>query len=217
MGLTFAGALDHGAVIDAVAAIGVLVRAPEVAAAWTQESALPAMSVGGLARHLVSQPECAVEFLGLAVPAGAPTLDLLAYADTLDWLDAPVDAPENTSIREDFDEMASAGPAEATAGYEAALDALPAALAASGPVTFVPWQGVALSTDDFLVMRLLEIAVHADDLAVSVGLPARELPEAAIQPVIALLGALALRRHAQSDVIRALARAERSPNAVSAF
>ena len=45
-----------------------------------------------------------------------------------------------------------------------------AALGAAGPTTSVPWQDCLLATDDFLVVRMLETVVHADDLAVSVGL-----------------------------------------------
>lgn len=217
MTISFSGRLDRTALVDAVVALRPLVTAPEVVSAWDREASLPGMSVGGVARHLVSQPECAVEFLGLEVPPGVPTLDLLAYADRLDWLDAPRDAPENTSIRDDFDEMAAAGPGESAAVLDAAIRTLPAAIADAGPVTFVPWQGCALATDDFLAMRLLEIAVHADDLAVSAGLPTPELPEPAIEPAITLLAALALRRHPQAAVIRTLARAERSPESISAF
>ncbi len=41
---------------------------------------------------------------------------------------------------------------------------------------FLPQTGWALSLGDFLTTRTMELAVHMDDLAVSVGLPARELP-----------------------------------------
>ena len=40
---------------------------------------------------------------------------------------------------------------------------------AAGPTTYVPWQDCCLATDDFLVVRLMEVVVHADDLAASVG------------------------------------------------
>ena len=39
----------------------------------------------------------------------------------------------------------------------------------------VPWQGWALRRDDFLVMRMMEITVHSDDLAASVGVAAPSL------------------------------------------
>jgi hypothetical protein len=63
MPLTFAGTLDRSAVTAAVDQVTDLVGSAEVADRWQQESALPRMTVGGLTRHLVSQPECAVEFL----------------------------------------------------------------------------------------------------------------------------------------------------------
>ena len=73
MPLTFAGTLDRGALLRAADALVDLVAAPEVAEAWERESALPGMTVGGVTRHLVSQPECAVEFLRIQpVPPHAP-------------------------------------------------------------------------------------------------------------------------------------------------
>ncbi|GAB2623635.1 maleylpyruvate isomerase N-terminal domain-containing protein [Pseudactinotalea suaedae] len=218
MTLTFAGVLDAEAVLGAVGAVGALVRAPEVADAWDRESVLPGMTVGGLTRHLVSQPECAVEFLGIEFPADrVQPLSLLAYADQLDWLDAPLDAPENTSISTDFNAMAAAGVAESIAVLEAASAALGPAIAAAGPTTFVPWQGCALATEDFLAVRLLEIVVHADDLASSVGLLTPDFSAAVTGPVVQLLGALALRRRHPMDVVRVLARAEREHGPTSAF
>ena len=112
--------------------------------------------------------------------------------------------------------MAAAGPGESAAVLDAAITALPAAIVDAGPVTFVPWQGCALATDDFLAMRLMEIAVHADDLAVSVHLSAPAFPDPAAEPVIELLTALGRRRHGTTEMIRALSRAERG-RSISAF
>jgi hypothetical protein len=217
MTLTFAGTLDRAAVVDAVEALADLVSAPGVATAWDRESALPGMTVGGLVRHLVSQPECAVEFLRAAPPTGVETVSLPDYYARVDWLHAPLDAPENTSIRDGFNAMA--GP-----GHQASLDVLrraradlPAAIAAAGPTTYVPWQDCALGLDDFLVCRLLELVVHADDLAVSLGRPTPQLDDAVRDPVVALLAVLSVRRHGQDAVVRALARAERAGGSVSAF
>ncbi len=192
-------------------------RSAEVADAWERESALPGMTVGGLVRHLVSQPECAVAFLGIAVPTETTPVSLLEYADRLDWLDASPDAPENTSIRDDFNEMGSAGAADSIAVLDANRAALGPAIAAAGPTTFVPWQDCALVTEDFLVMRMLEIVVHADDLAASVDAPAPAFDPGVTGPVVQLLAALALRRREPIDVIRALARADREHGPTSAF
>lgn len=217
MTLTFAGTLDRSAVIAAVDQLTGLAGSGEVAAAWGQESALAGMTVGGLTRHLVSQPECAVEFLTTPGPPGARVLTLVGHYDRVDWLRAPVDAPENTSIRDDFNQMGLAGPRESVGVLAWSRDQLGAAMAAAGPTTYVPWQDCALPTDDFLVVRLMEIVVHADDLAGSVGLATPDFGPEVLEPVLALLAALAVRRRGQDAVLRTLSRYERSAGSSSAF
>ncbi|WP_101525902.1 maleylpyruvate isomerase N-terminal domain-containing protein [Nocardioides houyundeii] len=216
MPLSFAGTLDRSLVPRAADALAPLVRAPEVENAWHLESALPGMTVGGVARHLVSQPECAVEFLRAETPRDANPLSLKDYFDRVDWLGAPVDAVENTSIRDDFNAMAQAGHADSVAVLDRSRDDLPAAIAAAGPTTYVPWQGCALALDDFLAVRLMELVVHADDLATSVGRPTPVFGDEVDEVVAALLASLSLRRHG-FQVVRALSRAERSSGSVSAF
>ena len=173
MPLTFAGTLDHSAVTAAVDQLTDLVGSAEVADAWEQESALSGMTVGGLARHLVSQFECAIEFLVTPGPPDAQVLTLVGHYDRVDWLLAPVDAVENTSIRDDFNQMGSAGHAESVEALARSREHLAAAIDAAGPTTYVPWQDCALPTDDFLVVRLMEMVVHTDDLSCSVGVVPR--------------------------------------------
>ncbi len=217
MPLTFVGALDRYAVIRAIDQLTELVGSAEVADAWEQESTLPGLTVGGLTRHLVSQPECAVEFLTTPGPPDALVMTLVGHYERADWLRAPVDAPENASIRDDFNQMATAGHAESVQVLAWSHQPLAAAIAAAGPTTFVPWQHCALPTDDFLVVRLMEVMVHADDLASSVGVAAPRFATEALDPVLALLAALAARRRGQDAVLRALSRHERSVGSVSAF
>ncbi len=217
MPLTFVGNLDRSAVSAAVDQILDLVRSAEVAAAWGQESALPGMTVGGLARHLASQAECAVKFLTTPGPPNAPLLSLVGHYDRVDWWQAPVDAAENTSIRDDFNQMGLAGHAECLKVLARSREDLGPAIDAAGLVTYVPWQDCALPTDDFLVVRLMEIVVHADDLACSVDLPPPAFGPEALEPVLAVLAALAARRRGQTGVLRALSRHERAAGSVSAF
>ncbi len=217
MPLTFVGALDRSSVTAAVDQLTELVGSAGVADAWEQESTLPGLTVGGLTRHLVSQPECAVEFLTTPGPHDAPVMTLVGHYERVDWLHAPVDDPENTSIRDDFNQMATAGHTESVQVLAWSHEQLAAAIAAAGPTTHVPWQGCALPTDDFLVVRLMEIVVHADDLACSVGVAAPRFAPEALEPVLALLAALAARRRGQDAVLRALSRHERSVGSVSAF
>jgi hypothetical protein len=217
MTLTFAGTLDPAAVAGAVDAVVDIVSAPDVAAGWQRESALPGMTVGGLVRHLVSQPECAVEFLRAAPPAAAETVSLLDYYTRVDWLHAPPDAAENTSIRDHFNELARPGPGACLDVLNQARAELPATIAAAGPTVYVPWQDCAVNLDDFLVCRLLELVVHADDLAASLGCRTPRFEDAVRDPVVALLAVLSVRRRGQDAVVRALARTERATGSVSAF
>lgn len=102
MSLTFAGARDHAVVVRTVDDLTDPVSTTRVATAWERESALSGMTVGGPARHPVSQPECAVEFHRAETPAEAQPVSLLDYYGRVDWPDAATEEPENTSIRDHF-------------------------------------------------------------------------------------------------------------------
>jgi hypothetical protein len=80
----------------------------------------------------------------------------------------------------------------------------------------IPWQGWSLRRDDFLLTRMLEIVVHCNDLALSVGIPLPEFPAEVFAPVRDLLVRLAVSRHGQSAVISTLTRRERT-EVISAF
>ena len=95
--------------------------------------------------------------------------------------------------------------------------ALAAAAERSPDAVLVPWQGWALSTHDFLVTRLMEIAVHADDLAAGLGVETPEFPDDVVREVLGLLSAVAVDRHGQTALVRALSRPQRAPSDVSAF
>jgi hypothetical protein len=82
---------------------------------------------------------------------------------------------------------------------------------------FLPWAGWSLSLPDFLLTRMMEIAVHSDDLAVSVDVATPALSDDALRPVLGLLSDLAVRRHGAAAVLRALSRAERAPASIAAF
>jgi hypothetical protein len=218
MPLTFVGTLDRDALERACAALLPLVSAPEVAEAWGAEAALPGMTIGGVTRHLVSQPETAVEFLRIQPPPPhAPVVSLAELYERTDWFAAAVDAEENTSIRDDFNELAAGGQENSLAVLEQALTDLPDALAAAGDTTYVPWQDSCLATDDFIVVRLMEIVVHADDLAASIGRPTPAFDDDVLHPALALLAMLGARRHGQDAAVRALSREERASRPAPAF
>lgn len=84
-------------------------------------------------------------------------------------------------------------------------------------VVHLPWGPWSLSLDDFLITRMLEITVHCDDLACSVGVETPTQPSAVVDPVVALLSQLAVQRHGATAVLRALSRAERAPDTIAAI
>lgn len=212
MALTFRGTLAaDAALLTTLDLVAGLVGSERVEARWSEESALPGMTVGGLTRHLVSQAETAAEFLGFpGVPPHATEVDLTGCYERTDWLLAGPDEPENTSIRDEFNAMAAVGPAACRAILAEARATLPGLLAAAGPAVYNPWQDCALATEDFLVIRMLELVVHADDLAASLGLAGPEFPADVLDPVVATLAVLSARRHGAGRVLPALARTERA-------
>jgi hypothetical protein len=177
------------------------------------------MSVGGLTRHLASQPVNVVTLLPAdrSEGAGAETIDLMEHYVRAAWLREDLDGEANRSIRSTADRQASEGSDAATAVLSDARAELDAVLADAPPTTYVPWQGWSLATDDFLVTRLMEMVVHADDLAASVDVSTPDFGPTVLDPVFRLLTALAVRRHGQDALLRTLTRPQRAPVSVSAF
>jgi hypothetical protein len=64
---------------------------------------------------------------------------------------------------------------------------------------------------------MLELVIHGDDLAYSVGLATPAFPARAVETVVDLLSRIALRRHGPTAVLRALSRSERAPVSISAL
>jgi hypothetical protein len=205
------------AFLSAAAIAGDLVRRPEVSARWDDESACDGMTVGGLAFHLAAQVTNTVRL----VPArsDAEPIPLLEHYERAAWVHTGLDAEVNVGIREGSDAEAAAGPEGLATLVDEQLALLADVLAAADDqaVVFIPWQGWALSLRDWLVTREMEIVVHSDDLAASIGLETPEFPEAVIAPVLSLLTGVAARRHGQAAVVRALSRPQRAPASVSAF
>jgi hypothetical protein len=191
---------------------------PAVTAKWARNSALEGFTVAGLAPHLASQVLMLPGTLQDPPPQG-PTIALLDHYTRVTWIDADVDAEVNVGIRASGERHAVAGPAALATSVATTAQRLRTPLAAAPLDRTVsppagPW---ALRLDDFLVTRMMEIAVHSDDLAFSVDVPTRELAPSIVEPVLALLTGLAVRRHGVPALLRALTRAERAPSAINAF
>jgi hypothetical protein len=206
------------AVLDTARTIAELARDDRVRARWREESACAGMTVGGLAHHLTGQVDSLVELY--AEPADAPApISVLEHYRRAAWANTPLDDEANVGIRIDADEAAEGGPDAHAEEVRAALASLPAALASvrdHDPV-LIPWQDWSLTAHDFAVTRLMEMVVHADDLAASIGVYPPVFPVEAVRQVVGLLSGVAVDRHGQAAVVRALSRPQRAPSSVSAF
>ena len=205
------------AYLSAAASAADLLADPAVAAAWDRPSALAEFGVSGLAGHLAAQVLFVPAALDAPVPDEAPVALLDHYRGA--WLDADVDEPVMVMIREGGEKVAEPGPEELVRSVRATLSALEPVFAEAPADRLVrfergPW---SLTLDDYLTTRMMELAVHADDLAVSVGVPTPELPAEVTGPVLDLLARLSVRRHGAVAVMRAYSRAERAPESIAAF
>ena len=71
--------------------------------------------------------------------------------------------------------------------------------------------GLAITLDEYLVTRTVELVTHIDDLAASIDVPTPTLPEAALVTAVDCMVEIARLRHGDLAVVRALARRERDP------
>jgi hypothetical protein len=193
-----------------------LIRRDEVREQWLMPSALPKMSIGALACHLGRQAVRAAELLPMATDV--PPLECVdAHYHRAVWVMST--SPDDPSNDRSTDDAEAALGAAVLAGRSAEALEVARRLLAAGTardVVPIPWQGWSLRRDDFLLTRMLEIVVHTDDLALSVGVRTPEFPAEVFAPVRDLLVRLAVNRHGQSAVISALTRSERT-QAISAF
>ncbi|MEU5845178.1 maleylpyruvate isomerase N-terminal domain-containing protein [Saccharopolyspora shandongensis] len=204
------------AYLQAAASTAAVLGDPAVAAAWDRPSALAEFSVRGLAGHLASQVLFVPRVLAAAEPEEEP-VPLLGYYAKSEWIGADVNAEVNVRLREMGEGLATEGAAALVAEVDSVVRDLRSALPATPADRAVAFSRRVLRIDDFLITRMMEIAVHSDDLASSVGIATPELPSEVYDPVLALLSQLAVRRHGQTAVLRALSRAERAPATIAAI
>ncbi|HEY3501966.1 MAG TPA: maleylpyruvate isomerase N-terminal domain-containing protein [Actinocatenispora sp.] len=204
------------AYLSAATTAATLLREPTVAARWSEPSALPDFSVAGLARHLANQVTHTVPLL--AAPPGDAAIPVLEHFTGGAWVTSGVDSDANVGIRRRGEAAAAATtPAALADDVDAALAELRRALPAEPAERVVDLGEWGLTVDDLLLTRVMELVVHADDLAVSVGVPTPEMPAAATGATIDLLARIAAWRHGPLAVVRALSRGERAPATISAL
>jgi hypothetical protein len=199
-------------------AAAVLIGDPAVARSWDTPSALRKFRVGGLAGHLAGQITQVPPVLDAARPETEP-ISLLDHYARSTWTDGDIDSELNTGIRLAGEQLAAEGVAALHARAHAAVADLRRRLPAEPADRMIqlPWGPWALRLDDYLTTRVLELAVHCDDLAVSVGVQTPVFPPPTMQTVLDLLCRWAAARHGETALLRAFSRAERAPARIAAL
>jgi hypothetical protein len=192
-----------------------LIEAPPVAASWDRPSALAHMTVGALAGHLYRATGSVAEYLDRDEPEEetvSPTAYYIAALHDPEQHGSSINLASrlHTGIRRRSTEAAEEGHSGLVARLRHVLSGLERRLPSEPPTRKVKaFRDLVLTLDDYLVTRIVEMAVHADDLATSVRLALVDFPNPAYDLAIDLLVDMARERHGDIAVLRALTRRER--------
>lgn len=207
--------------IEAATSVRDLVGSPEVGKVWDQPSALEGMTVGGLAAHI----DGALRIMGVLLEQEVPDTDRIAspfefFGDNRRVGASALDDERARGIAERAEAAAAEGQAAVVDRLTATIAWVDDTLAALPPQATMATHRVPdarARLDDYLRTRLIEVVVHGDDLACSVGVVWHP-PVAAVAEVIDLLVGMARERVGDLEVLRGLTREERAvPEALRAL
>ena len=194
-----------------------LLAAPELEQRWDEASVLEEFGVADLAGHLALAGVLLVETL-LDEPdprSPEPITGGQYYARFEGSEDVGSDL--NVAVRERSHTVAVHGREQVLATASQALERLADRLVAEPADRQVASRGLALTLDEFLRTRCVELAVHVEDLELSVGLgpgltaadPVPDVPDDVVADAVAVLVETAIARNGTRAVLTALCRRER--------
>ena len=195
--------------LKAIDASRPVLAAPETAGRWEGPSALADLTVRGLAGHLVRAAVVVERYLHPPEPLDelpiAPARYYLTLVTTSD-----VGAPENVEVRRRGEEMAAEGHEALVRRFDETRGLLEKRFQEEPRDRKLRVAGdLVMLLDDYLLTRIVEVVVHTDDLAVSVGVDTPLFGAAVMDAALAHLVDVARTRHGDLHVLRALCRRER--------
>jgi len=182
-------------------------------------SALAEFSVRGLIGHLRRAMTMVDGYLDRPPPASGPgatveNVSAAAYFASVLPADDDLDSDFHRGIRQRAMEAAPDRPEDFSREWAETASSLITRLEDEPADRLVQvFGGVVLTLDEYLVTRVVELVVHADDLATSLGVDPPGLPTAATGLVISTLVEVARIRHGDVAIVRALSRRERDTDA----
>jgi uncharacterized protein (TIGR03083 family) len=201
--------------LETALAAQTLLFEPALAERFDGPSSLAEFSVRGLAGHLLRAMTSVEGYLDRPEPdagpaSGGAVISAAEYYAAVVGDESDINSDVQRAVRQRGLEAASGSPEEFVAGWGDTIARLTGRLEREPGGRLVRVFGdMVLELDEYLVTRLVELVVHTDDLAVSLGAALPPLPVAATGLAIATLVDVARIRHGDAAVLRALARRER--------
>lgn len=192
----------------------------KVAEHWEDPSALEGYTVAGLAGHLARGVLTVEKYIDAPAPTqNAELTDAAGYLTTVLGTHDPLDSDFHRAVRARSFEASRAGASALSREVGRVRQQLSHQLdVAALDRRIEVLQGVVITVEEYLRTRLVELVVHADDLAVSLGEEnEQDIPQYAYEEAAAVLVQVALRRHGGLSVVRGLARRERHPEPIRAL
>jgi hypothetical protein len=206
---------NREAFLEALDSAGEIMRDPEVGKRWADESCLPGFTIAGLTGHLLRAGTRVGVYLDQPEPDDEPIPAPAYFAEILKSLDAS----ENQRIISDGVKDAEPGWGALIERHSVLAADLRHRLEAEPPGRKVGvFAGKVMLLDDYLETRIVELLVHTDDLATSIGADSPQPPPAAAEIAIPHLVSVARMMHGDRAVLMALSRRERDEvNALRVF
>jgi hypothetical protein len=209
------------AFLEASQEVGVLIASDEVGAAWQQPSAVDLMTVGALVGHLflvvrrvgIRAEAASAYSAGSGSAAGSEPLTGWTWLRVEGAED--LDQPVHRQVRDDAGIVSEWGWAAVRDAYSERVGLVEVLLRRSR-LASVEVGATSLPFSAYLATRVVELLVHADDLACSVGLSSPE-PAAGMDVAIVTMVEAARSIHGDLAVLRCLTRSERTTGRISVF
>lgn len=194
--------------LDAADTCRALLDHPDLERRWDEPSPLRGLTLGALSAHLARAVTLVDTYLGR--PGQGEPVDPPGYYLGLTGIRAPSDDdPLATGVRQRAESAAAAGLTQVRVQWDRARRRAETRLAETPAGALIEVFESTMSVDDYLVTRLVELLVHADDLAVGLGVPTPVFSFPAYAAVLDCLWEVARRRSEPMALIRAMTRVER--------
>jgi uncharacterized protein (TIGR03083 family) len=199
----------RGAFDEAADRARAVLAAPAVGDRWREPSICPGLTLGGLGAHLLGGLRRLERSTDVVPAAGATIVDPAEGFDAV-RLGEPDDLarPPFSVLRDDAERLAAHGHGAISQRYTEAIARISTRLDAEDPTRPVGFrEGAATTTtlDEYLVTRVVELVIHADDLAESAGVRIDAPSAATADIVIGFLVRADRYRLGDAEMLRALA------------